>query len=268
MNDIDVLGESQDDSLSSGLDYSDGIMSAGCVRSDSLFSLYMDGSDPLQSSPESSLSSPFKENQSLMEGSAIELSNQTTKQSSPLRRSPFRQQQQQQQQAAPMVNLRKKSSHRSRAAVLKRFQEREMSWPSSHQSNGNQPLKTGSVVSIAALKAALTQSPTSHYLDNGELYYPQRLQKQQQQQQQSKTVFVSDYIWNKQVDFFYLFFFSWRDNNNNVTIERKRRIFGNFLIIFPAHGEKALTIITHSLFHNSLLSSGWEFLIVFNSFYK
>ena len=93
-----------------------------------------------------------------------------------------------------MVNLRKKSSHRSRAAVLKRFQEREMSWPS--QGNGTQqPLKTGSVVSIAALKAALTQSPTSHYLDNGELYYPHRLPKQkQQQQQQSKTVFVSDYI--------------------------------------------------------------------------
>jgi hypothetical protein len=198
MNDIDVLGESQEDDLSSGLmDYSDGKFD-GCVRSDSLFSLYMDGSDPLQSSPESSLTSPFKENQSLI-CSAIELSsNQTTKnESSPVRRSPFRQQQQQHQQLQPMVNLRKKSSHRSRAAVLKRFQEREMSWPS--QGNGIQPLKTGSVVSIAALKAALTQSPTSHYLDNGELYFPQRLQQQQQpkqrqQQQQSKTVFVSDYI--------------------------------------------------------------------------
>jgi len=189
MNDIDVLGESQEDDLSSGLDYSDGVMSGkfdGCVRSDSLFSLYMDGSDPLQSSPDSSLSSPFKENQSLI-CSAIELSNQATKnESSPVRRSPFRQQQ------PPMVNLRKKSSHRSRAAVLKRFQEREMSWPS--QGNGTQPLKTGSVVSIAALKAALTQSPTSHCLDNGELYYPQRLQQRKQQQQQSKTVFVSDYI--------------------------------------------------------------------------
>lgn len=197
MNDIDVLGESQEDDLSSGLNYSDGKFD-GCVRSDSLFSLYMDGLDPLQSSPESSLTSPFKENQSLI-CSAIELSsNQTTKnESSPVRRSPFRQQQQQHQQLQPMVNLRKKSSHRSRAAVLKRFQEREMSWPS--QGNGIQPLKTGSVVSIAALKAALTQSPTSHYLDNGELYFPQRLQqqqqrKQQQQQQQSKTVFVSDYI--------------------------------------------------------------------------
>lgn len=93
-----------------------------------------------------------------------------------------------------MVNLRKKSSHRSRAAVLKRFQQREMSWPG--QVNGSQqpgpPLKTGSVVSIAALKAALTQSPTSHYLDNGDVYYPER---QQLHKQQSKTVFVSDYIW-------------------------------------------------------------------------
>ncbi|XP_057373654.1 LOW QUALITY PROTEIN: uncharacterized protein LOC130694609 [Daphnia carinata] len=192
MNDIDVLGQSQEDELGGRLDCSDGISQFDApMRSDSLFSLYVD--EP--SSQESSLSSPFKEtNQSLM-CSAIELSNQLANYESPARRSPLRQQQQ--QHPPPMVNLRKKSSHRSRAAVLKRFQQREMSWPGqvngSHQSGA--PLKTGSVVSIAALKAALTQSPTSHYLDNGDVYYPQRQQvHKQQQQQQSKTVFVSDYI--------------------------------------------------------------------------
>ncbi|KAK4023493.1 hypothetical protein OUZ56_008900 [Daphnia magna] len=208
MNDIDVLGESQEDELCGRLDCGDGISKFDVcppMRSDSLFSLYVDASEPSQSSPESSLSSPFKEtNQSLM-CSAIELSNQLANYESQARRPALRhhlQQQQQQHQhpPPPMVNLRKKSSHRSRAAVLKRFQQREMSWPGqvngSHQSGA--PLKTGSVVSIAALKAALTQSPTSHYLDNGDVYYPQRQQvhkqQQQQQQQQSKTVFVSDYI--------------------------------------------------------------------------
>ncbi|KAI9556383.1 hypothetical protein GHT06_018957 [Daphnia sinensis] len=190
MNDIDVLGESQEDELGGRLDCSDGTSQFDApLRSDSLFSLYMDASEPSQSSPESSLSSPFKEtNQSLM-CSAIELSNQLTNYE---RRPPLRQQ----HPPPPMVNLRKKSSHRSRAAVLKRFQQREMSWPANGSHQPGPPLKTGSVVSIAALKAALTQSPTSHYLDNGDVYYPQRQQvhRQQQQQQQSKTVFVSDYI--------------------------------------------------------------------------
>lgn len=82
-----------------------------------------------------------------------------------------RQEQQQQHLNGGNVGIfqhyRKKSSNlrrqRSRAAVLQRYQQR----------NGGDDsvpaLRTGNVVSIAALKAALTQSPVS-YLDNGDVY--------------------------------------------------------------------------------------------------
>ena len=85
---------------------------------------------------------------------------------------------------------RKKSFHRSRTAVLQRFQQRSDHWnqqQQQQQQTGEAASRTASrhhVVSIAALKAALSQ-PSTSYLDNGDLY-PTANNK--------KTVFVSEYI--------------------------------------------------------------------------
>lgn len=179
MNDIDVLGQSQeDDQEGIGLSANDGLSVHQLdvpTRSDSLFSLYVPGDESSEpSSPSQSSSSSSSENQSLIcpvfESSALE--------------------RHQKQQPQSVISLRKKSIHRSRAAVLQRFQER-----SRRGRNGEPSIKTASVVSIAALKAALSQSPTSSYLDNGERdVYSSALRQHLQQQPQSKTVFVSDYI--------------------------------------------------------------------------
>lgn len=101
------------------------------------------------------------------------------------------------------VQMRKKSSRRSRAAVLQRFQDRHhdsgFNTGTSRSSTcngtptGTTPshVKTSHVVSIAALKAALSQSPMS-YLDNGDVYPTSAAAAAAASQ--SKTVFVSEYI--------------------------------------------------------------------------
>ena len=101
--------------------------------------------------------------------SSIEISKGRSRK--PGRPSLQQRQEQQEQHLNGNVGLfqhyRKKSSNlrrqRSRAAVLQRFQQRNS------ESASVPAFRTGAVVSIAALKAALTQSPVS-YLDNGDVY--------------------------------------------------------------------------------------------------
>lgn len=166
MNDIDVIGQDDGDQ-----DDNDGMAELAVpARSDSLFSLYV--------APDTATTPVVPQQQQLYSSitSSSRLTNQDT------RRQP--QQQQQQQHQTGVFNLRKKSSHRSRAAVLQRFQQRSR--------RGKDDFKSGHVVSIAALKAALaSQSPMS-YLDTGDLFYSPS--SSLASQQQSKTVFVSDYI--------------------------------------------------------------------------
>lgn len=183
MNDIDVIG--QDGHDEGGLD-SDG-MDGIPVRSDSLFSLYVPGGgactdDDYDDDDRAETSSSHGE----LNSSSIKSSRLTNPRVDGRQ---IKQPQPQQQTSAGLagvqLNLRKKSIHRSRAAVLQRFQQRSRrgkdDFPSITKPSTN-------VVSIAALKAALSQSPLS-YLDTGDLYPSMSTTGQQ-----SKTVFVSDYI--------------------------------------------------------------------------
>lgn len=112
---------------------------------------------------------PPPDEQSTHLRSSIEISKGRSRK--PGRPSLQQRQEQQEQHLNGNVGLfqhyRKKSSNlrrqRSRAAVLQRFQQRN------GESASVPAFRTGAVVSIAALKAALTQSPVS-YLDNGDVY--------------------------------------------------------------------------------------------------
>lgn len=231
MNDIDVLGQSQDEDDRADRD---GLTSDGFhdmpARSDSLFSLAYVEREGDVASATAGASLPASTDDSIQsltmtttttysmgkrDEDEEELSlNQRQRQR---QQQPPRQQQLQQKQQLihnqpqSVLNLRKKSIHRSRAAVLQRFQQRSCprsGGESSGRGNGisfvsDSPAhaktssnSSSSVVSIAALKAALSQSPIS-FLDNGELYrsdQPIQHHHYNQQQQQSKTVFVSEYL--------------------------------------------------------------------------
>ena len=159
MNDIDVIGHNPGDE--DELDqHGTPIQVDVPTRSDSLFSLYVAGDDiktTSSSSPMNSSSTALAELSSSIED-----------------------------ERHVVLHKRKKSTHRSRTAVLQRFQQRSRR---GRDDRSLAHMKTGHhVVSIAALKAALSQSPLS-YLDNGDIY-----PSAGHQPHQSKTVFVSDYI--------------------------------------------------------------------------
>lgn len=167
MNDIDIIG-------SEGEPAEERDEFSGPVRSDSLFSLCDDRNRSPQGHSELELSKlpldgrrPRKPQRPSIQQHLEQLERHRERQSS---------------------HTRKKSSRRSRAAVLQRFQDRNQSDSGfSTRSSTCNGTPTGAahaktVVSMAALKAALSQSPPS-YLDNGDVY-----------PSQSKTVFVSEYI--------------------------------------------------------------------------
>ena len=197
MNDIDMVGNEDECARQDSIEVP--------VRSDSLFSLYkIDVPLNVEIKPDvhavDQAKKAFTESEyqdevtdhspharpqfdtQFQTRSSIELSkihlNENGRRKLP-QRNPSMRQDDAQQPAMP--HYRKKSINRSRTAVLQRFQERS----NSNQSPNHQPTKTNSVVSIDALKAALSQSSAS-YLDNGDIYPTAS--------HQEKTVFVSEYI--------------------------------------------------------------------------
>lgn len=195
MNDIDMVGDSE------GEEIADPALDAPMTRSDSLFSLFKiqvpvnnDTAAAAAAAAEVNSASENGGSQSRLEKqshirSSIELSkshlNEAGRRKRLHRNLLSHQQQQHQQQQRHlqlgMLHFRKKSFNRTRTAMLQRFQDRSAPLTvGDRQSSG----KTNSVVSIAALKAALSDSPRS-YLDNGDLFPGDH---------QKKTVFVSEYI--------------------------------------------------------------------------
>ena len=182
MNDIDMVGESQQEEMT------DPALDAPLTRSDSLFSLFKiqvpvsnaiaaPAVNAASSASENGDSHSRLEIQSHIR-SSIELSKSHLNDGGRrkrLHRNALSHQQH--QQHLGMLHFRKKSFNRTRTAMLQRFQDRSVSDPHSSAKNNT-------VVSIAALKAALSDSPRS-YLDNGDLFSDDH---------QEKTVFVSEYI--------------------------------------------------------------------------
>lgn len=190
MNDIDTVGN--EDANATDGDFTD-----LPARSDSMFSLYhidiplkaemkttdlkehvkdntlrnVDGESSIQEQPKYQTKFHIR--------SSIELSKTHFNEGrrKKLHRNPSPQQEELQYKQQGMLHFRKKSINRSRSAMLKRFQGR------CSTSTTCPPIKP-SVLSIEALKEALSQSPMV-YLDNGDVYpaVPQE-----------KTVFVSEYI--------------------------------------------------------------------------
>lgn len=184
MNDIDIIGTDDDD----GYCAVDGLVPvSSTVRSDSLYSLHLDvGTDPTTKDVPAPPKGP-----SLIR-SSIELSksnfNDGRRKRLPHRQvSENKQNVEQEKQQQGMLHFRKKSINRSKAAVLQRFQQKSQDKRNSlHGGSHSPPLPThtqrpGRVVSMAALKAALSQS--HGIMDNGDLFA-----------RQQKTVFVSEYL--------------------------------------------------------------------------
>ena len=187
MNDIDVIGD--DDEGGSVANNKDGICSQDGLpaRSDSLFSL--PAATAKEEDKGADLLGPLENSSSTsLIRSSIELSRSGQQQhlkALQSKRAPHYRQQQGTTGGA--LHFRKKSTglHNrsgSRAAVLQRFQQRRSS---------GAMLADNGIVTIAALKAALSQSSVS-YLDTGDALAHHHNKKRNCQQQ--TAVFVSEYL--------------------------------------------------------------------------
>ena len=186
MNDIDMVG---DDSEEEGIP--DEATDAPIARTDSLFSLYKiqvpivaAGTDPTVIAVREPENIVRLQNQSHIR-SSIELSRSHYNDGGRrkrLNRNPVPHQQDGHQRS--MLHFRKKSFSRSRAAVLQRYEDRSAAMVIDDAGQSTGVFKNQRIVSMDALKAALSESPRS-YLDNGQSYPIPH---------QEKTVFVSEYI--------------------------------------------------------------------------
>ena len=186
MNDIDMVGDDSDENT-----IADEATETPIARTDSLFSLYKiqvpivaAGTDPTVIAVSVPETTTRLQNQSHIR-SSIELSRSHYNDGGRrkrLNRNPLPHQQDGHQQG--MLHFRKKSFSRSRAAVLQRFEDRSAVRVIDDAAQSAGVLNNLSIVSMDALKAALSQSPKS-YINNGQDYPVVH---------QEKTVFVSEYI--------------------------------------------------------------------------